>query len=85
MTKNIHLPCLITGRSLNQVSWFKDGRRLNIPSDGTIINNVRYRKKRNALILSRTDVRGSGSYQCFAILNSGGHKRGRRFQVIFYG
>ena len=76
MTKSIHLPYLITGRSPYQVSWFKDGRRLNIPSDGTIINNVRYRKKRNTLILSRTDVRGSGSYQCFAILNSGVRKRG---------
>ena len=82
--KNIHLRCCITGHPPLEVSWFKNERRLRIAKEGTVINNVRYLQKGKELIISRTDVSGSGSYRCVA-QNSAGHGIGRSFKVKFYG
>lgn len=55
-----------------------------MPNGSTIINNVRYQKKGSRLIISRTDIRGSGNYHCFA-RNIVGYERGGSYQLIFYG
>ena len=82
--KNIHLPCCITGHPPVQVSWFKDEQRLSIAKEGTTIENVKYQLHRNNLVISRTDVSGSGSYHCLAI-NSAGHEMGKSFLVKLHG
>ena len=82
--KNIHLPCCITGHPALQVSWFKDEQPLSIANEDTTIKNVIYKQQNNNLIISRTDVSGSGSYQCRA-KNSAGNEMGRKFQVTFFG
>jgi hypothetical protein len=82
--KNIHISCCITGQPQPQISWYKDEFALNIPKRSTFINNVRYQQKGARLVISRTDVRGSGNYRCLA-RNSAGHETGGSYQVILYG
>jgi hypothetical protein len=81
--KSIHISCCITGQPPPQITWYKDELVLNMPNGNTVINNVKYQQKGARLLISRTDVRGSGKYQCLA-RNSAGHERGGTYQVIFY-
>jgi hypothetical protein len=82
--KSIHISCCITGQPPPQITWYKDELVLNMPNGNTVINNVKYQQKGARLLISRTDVRGSGNYQCLA-RNSAGHERGGTYQIIFYG
>ena len=82
--KNIHISCCITGQPPPQITWYKDEFALNITHGSTVINNVQYQQKGARLLISRTDVHGSGRYQCLAG-NSAGHERGGTYQIIFYG
>ena len=82
--KNIRISCCITGQTFSEITWYKDENELNIPHGSTVINNVRYQQKGARLLISRTDVHGSGYYQCLA-RNSAGDERGGMYQVIFYG
>lgn len=50
----------------------------------TVIKNVRYRQKGRSLIISRTRVSGSGTYQCLA-RNAAGVEKGGIYEVEFYG
>ena len=81
--KNTHIPCCITGHPFPEITWYKDESELSMPNGSTVINNVIYQRKGARLLISRTDVHGSGNYQCLA-RNSAGYERGQIYQVIFY-
>ena len=81
--KNVRISCCITGQPPPEITWYKDEFALNIPNGNAIINNVRYQQKGARLLISRTDVYGSGSYQCLA-RNSAGHETGDIFRITFY-
>ncbi|XP_028407461.1 uncharacterized protein LOC114530073 [Dendronephthya gigantea] len=80
--KNIHLVCSITGYPQPKITWYKNQLLLNT-SEITVIKNVRYRQKNRSLVISRTDLSGSGSYQCLA-RNAAGMEKGGIYEVEFY-
>ena len=82
--KNTNIPCCITGHPFPEITWYKDESELIMPNGSLVIGNVRYQQKGAHLLISRTDVHGSGNYQCLA-RNSAGYERGEIYQVIFYG
>ncbi|XP_028414762.1 uncharacterized protein LOC114537852 [Dendronephthya gigantea] len=80
--KNIHLVCPITGFPQPKITWYKNQLLLNT-SEITVIKNVRYRQKNRSLVISRTNLSGSGSYQCLA-RNAAGMEKGGIYEVEFY-